>query len=136
MNGLAISVLDAHHRGRIGNSIKIAKMTKTIGFRGGPFCRAANRLVLKANILMSNFENGEILGIVQLRVHHCRHEKIGCDTLSTPGVFLPLFAVTRLTTNALPLNEWVSNHCKAFALLYLPTCVAFTIRVCSRLTCR
>ncbi len=56
--------------------------------------------------------------------------------LSTPGVFLPLFSVTRLTANALPLNEWVSSHCKAFTLLYLPTCVAFTIRVCSRLTCR
>src|ERR1700674_3638959 len=36
-------------------------------------------------------------------------------TLSTPGVFLPLFSVTRFTANALPLNEWVSNHCRAFA---------------------
>jgi hypothetical protein len=35
-------------------------------------------------------------------------------TLSTPGVFLPLFSVTRLTANARPLNEWVSSHCKAF----------------------
>src|SRR2546427_8039699 len=55
-------------------------------------------------------------------------------TLSTPGVFLPSFSVTRLTANALPLNEWVSSHCKAFTLLCLPPCVAFTIRVCSRLT--
>src|ERR1700687_2663349 len=55
-------------------------------------------------------------------------------TLSTPGVFLPSFSVTRLTAIALPLNEWVSNHCQAFTLLCLPPCVAFTIRVCSRLT--
>jgi hypothetical protein len=40
-------------------------------------------------------------------------------TLSTPGVFLPLFPVTRLTANALPLNEWVSSHCKAFTLLLI-----------------
>src|ERR1700680_3262170 len=55
-------------------------------------------------------------------------------TLSTPGVFLPLFSVTRLTASALPLNEWVSSHCKAFTLLCLPACVHFTIRACSRLT--
>jgi hypothetical protein len=26
----------------------------------------------------------------------------------------------------LPLNEWVSSHCKAFTLLCLPACAAFT----------
>ena len=29
-------------------------------------------------------------------------------SLSTPGVVLPWFSVTRLTARALPLNEWVS----------------------------
>src|SRR5260370_9156291 len=57
-------------------------------------------------------------------------------TLSTPGVFLPLFSVTRFTANALPLNEWVRTHSTAFALLCLPASVDFTIRVCSRLTWR
>src|SRR5258708_21123979 len=55
-------------------------------------------------------------------------------TLSTPGVFLPLFSVTRFTANPRPLNEWVSTHCKAFTLLCFPACVHFTIRACSRLT--
>src|ERR1700740_259149 len=55
-------------------------------------------------------------------------------TLSTPGVFLPLFSVTRLTANALPLNELVRSHCKACTLVFLPACVHFTIRACSRLT--
>src|SRR3984893_11312257 len=50
-------------------------------------------------------------------------------TLSTPGVFLPLFSVTRFTANARPLNEWVSSHCRAFTLLWRPACTAFTIRV-------
>ena len=53
-----------------------------------------------------------------------------------PVTQLFLFSVTRLTANALPLNEWVSSHCKAFTLLWQPSCVAFTIRACSRLTCR
>src|SRR5258707_9959452 len=57
-------------------------------------------------------------------------------TLSTPGVFLPLFSVTRFTANARPLNEWVSSHCRAFTLLWRPACTAFTIRVCSPLTWR
>ena len=48
--------------------------------------------------------------------------------LSTPGVRLPTFSVTRLTARALPLNEWVSNRCKAFTLPQRPSCVAFTIR--------
>ena len=47
-----------------------------------------------------------------------------------------MFSVTRLTANALPLNEWVSSHCRAFALPCLPACGAFTIRTCSLLTCR
>src|ERR1700738_115382 len=57
-------------------------------------------------------------------------------SLSTPGLFLPLFSVTRLTANARPLTEWVSSHCRAFTLLWRPACCVFTIRVCSRLTCR
>src|SRR6266446_4296524 len=56
-------------------------------------------------------------------------------TLSTPGVFLPGFSVTRLTARALPLNEWVSRCCKACTLCHLPTFVACTIRACSRRTC-
>lgn len=49
-------------------------------------------------------------------------------TLSTPGVFLPWFSVTRLTARALPLYEWVSRCCKACTLCHLPTFVALTIR--------
>ena len=45
-------------------------------------------------------------------------------SLSTPGVFLPWFSVTRLTARALPLNEWVSRRCKALTLPHLPSCVA------------
>src|SRR5260370_25402385 len=51
-------------------------------------------------------------------------------TLSTPGVFLPLFSVTRFTANARPLNEWVSSHCRAFTLLWRPALTALTLRVC------
>src|SRR5437879_2429324 len=57
-------------------------------------------------------------------------------TLSTPGVRLPWFSVTRLTARALPLNEWVSNRCKALTLPHLPALVACTIRAWSRLTFR
>ena len=35
-------------------------------------------------------------------------------SLSTPGVFLPLFSVTRRTEIAFPLYEWVSRCCKTF----------------------
>ncbi len=56
-------------------------------------------------------------------------------TVSTPGVFLPGFSVTRLTARALPLNEWVSRCCKACTLCHLPAFVACTIRACSRRTC-
>lgn len=52
-------------------------------------------------------------------------------TLSTPGVFLPLFSVTRFTAKALPENERVSSHCKAFTLPQRPSRVAFTIRACN-----
>ncbi len=55
-------------------------------------------------------------------------------TLSTPGVFLPWFSVTRFTASALPLNEWVRRRCRAFTLPHFPSCVALTMRVCSRLT--
>ncbi len=55
-------------------------------------------------------------------------------TLSTPGVFLPWFSVTRRTARALPLNEWVSRCCKACTLCHLPAFVALTIRACSRRT--
>src|SRR5712692_7779971 len=55
-------------------------------------------------------------------------------TLSTPGVFLPWFSVTRLTARALPLYEWVSRCCKACTLCHLPSFVALTIRACSRRT--
>ena len=54
--------------------------------------------------------------------------------MSTPGVFLPLFSVTLLTANVLPLNEWVSRCWRAFTFPHLPSCVAFTIRACSLLT--
>lgn len=57
-------------------------------------------------------------------------------TLSTPGALLPWFSVIRLTAIALPENEWVSSHCKAFTLLQRPSCVAFTMRACSLLTSR
>ncbi len=56
--------------------------------------------------------------------------------LSTPGVFLPWFSVTRLTARALPLNEWVSRRCRALTLPHLPCCVALTIRAWSRRTLR
>src|SRR5216684_758309 len=55
-------------------------------------------------------------------------------TLSTPGVFLPWFSVTRRTASALPLNEWVSRCCKARALFHRPAFVAFTMRAWSRRT--
>src|SRR5262245_15899247 len=55
-------------------------------------------------------------------------------TLSTPGVFLPWFSVTRRTARALPLNEWVSRCCKACTCCHLPAFVALTIRACSRHT--
>ena len=56
-------------------------------------------------------------------------------TIDTWGPFA-WFSVTRLTANALPLNEWVNRCCKAFTLPHLPACVAFTIRACSRRTIR
>src|ERR1700730_2423877 len=55
---------------------------------------------------------------------------------STPGVHLPWFSVTRFTAKALPLSERMSSRCKAFALRRLPSCHAFTIRVCKLLTRR
>src|SRR5712692_7962557 len=55
-------------------------------------------------------------------------------TLSTPGVFLPWFSVTRLTARALPLNEWVKSRCKALTLPHLFSFVALTIRAWSRRT--
>lgn len=55
---------------------------------------------------------------------------------STPGVFLPWFSVIRLTAMALPLKECVSNRCQAFTLPQRPSCVAFTIRICSFFTTR
>src|SRR5260370_3195226 len=55
-------------------------------------------------------------------------------TLSTPGVFLPWFSVTRFTARALPLNEWVRRRCSVFTFPHFPSCVALTMRVCSRLT--
>ena len=70
-----------------------------------------------------SFQNGRPSGVSQM-------------TLSTPGVRLPSLLVTRLTATALPLNEWVSIHCKAFTLPQRPACVAFTIRSCNRLTRR
>src|SRR5215475_9892974 len=57
-------------------------------------------------------------------------------TLSTPGVFLPWFSVTRRTAKALPLNEWVRRCCKAFTLFHFLACAAFTIRIWSRRTLR
>lgn len=39
---------------------------------------------------------------------------------STPGVHLPWFSVTRFTAKALPLSEWMSKRCNAFALRRLP----------------
>jgi len=60
----------------------------------------------------------------------------GITTVFIDRLMRPRFSVTRLTAKALPLNEWVSSHCRAFALLCLPSCVAFTIRVCSPLTWR
>src|SRR5262245_60590216 len=56
--------------------------------------------------------------------------------LSTPGVRLPWFSVTRLTARALALNECVSSRCKALTLPHLPSLVACTIRAWSRLTFR
>src|SRR2546428_11712068 len=55
---------------------------------------------------------------------------------STPGVLLPSLFVTRLTANALPLNEWVSRCCKARTLPHRLACTAFTIRAWSLRTCR
>ncbi len=55
---------------------------------------------------------------------------------STPGVFLPRFETTRLTANALPLNERVRSHCKAFTLPWRPSLTAFAIRICSLKTSR
>jgi len=55
-------------------------------------------------------------------------------TLSTPGVFLPWFSVTRLTARALPLNEWVKRRGLALTLPHLFSCVAFTILAWSRRT--
>ena len=55
-------------------------------------------------------------------------------SLSTPGVHLPLFSVTRLTANARPLNEWVNRCCRACALFHRPASVAFTMRAWRRLT--
>src|SRR5580692_5142811 len=54
--------------------------------------------------------------------------------LSTPGVRLPEFSVTRRMARSLPLRERVSRCCKAFTLCHLPACIAFTIRAWSRLT--
>src|SRR5215468_3798928 len=53
---------------------------------------------------------------------------------SIPGVFLPLFSVTRLIAKALALREWVKRRCKALTLPHRLACVAFTIRACSRRT--
>ena len=47
-----------------------------------------------------------------------------------------VFPVTRFTAKALPLNEWVSNRCKALTLPQRPSRVAFTIRACSLRTRR
>src|SRR6266571_2083274 len=55
---------------------------------------------------------------------------------STPGVFLPLFSVTRRTARTLPLYEWVSRCCKACTLPHLLAFVACTIRTWSRRTLR
>jgi hypothetical protein len=55
-------------------------------------------------------------------------------SLSTPGVFLPEFSVTRRTARTLPLYEQVSRRCKAFTLPHLPAFVACTIRTWSRRT--
>jgi len=57
-------------------------------------------------------------------------------TLSTPGVFLPWFSVTRFTAKAFAVNEWVSSHCKDLTLPQRPSRVALTIRACSLLTFR
>src|SRR5215470_12012801 len=53
---------------------------------------------------------------------------------STPGVFLPLFSVTRLIANTFALNERVKRRCKALTLPHRLACVALTIRACSRRT--
>ncbi len=55
---------------------------------------------------------------------------------STPAVRFPRFSVTRLTANALPQNERVSNLCKAFALRQSLSRVAFAMRTCMPLTVR
>src|SRR5580693_6092622 len=41
---------------------------------------------------------------------------------STPGVFLPLFSVTRRTARTLPLWEWVSKRCRARTLPHAFLC--------------
>jgi hypothetical protein len=56
--------------------------------------------------------------------------------LSTPLVRFPLFEVTLFTASSFAENEWVSNHCKAFALWCLPMLIAFAIRHCNDLTLR
>src|SRR5437870_9823183 len=54
-----------------------------------------------------------------------------------PGVRCPLFSVTRLTANNLAARECVSSHCKARALPWPFSLIAFAIRICSLLTlCR
>src|SRR4029453_10497501 len=61
----------------------------------------------------------------------------GSPTISsTPGVVLPSLVVTRLTANALPLNEWVSRCCQACTVPPRLACTAFTIRAWSLRTCR
>ncbi|KPA13138.1 hypothetical protein MHK_006651 [Candidatus Magnetomorum sp. HK-1] len=55
---------------------------------------------------------------------------------STPGVFLPLFDVTRFTAMSLAWNECVRSHCKAFILPGFPSKTAFAIRICSLRTLR
>jgi hypothetical protein len=60
--------------------------------------------------------------------------EVSQSSLSTPGVLLPSFPVTRRTASNLAFAERVSRCCRAFALFHLPACTAFTIRVWSRRT--
>jgi hypothetical protein len=55
-------------------------------------------------------------------------------SLSTPGVSLPLFSVTRFTASAFAENERVSSRCKADTLPQRFSFVAFTILAWSRRT--
>src|ERR1700732_3048483 len=55
---------------------------------------------------------------------------------STPGVFLPVFSVTRRTARTLPLYEWVNRRCRACTLPHLRSFVACAIRTWSRRTLR